>query len=145
MELLLKIFAFGINLFSSNFNVRKIYYLGESGGPNILIRSILSTLLLAFVGSLIFYLLGRWLNLKKTSQWIIWGVILAVFNVYSIYNQLFEYVVFGVNSALLDIDWAFILSPIIWFVLIYIASSKLWMGIPKLTVFSKFTPSFLAK
>jgi len=145
MNTILRFFHFLINIYTADVGVRDIYYIGDTGGPNIMIRTIVISLLLSASISLLFYLAGRKFNLRYLYQWILLMLIGVILNTLYCYNQVFQYVWFLDPSTSLDIDWAFILSPQVWFVMFFTLFSKIWLSIKGLTLFAKFNPSFLTR
>lgn len=143
MEVLLRILAPLVNLYGNDIATRKIQYWQLS--DNLVIRLLICLLLLSFVGSLLFYLLGRFVNLKKNWHWFLVFVALAALQTLYMRHQVFEYVWRGDLTKALDIDYALILSPILILFMLYMIFSKLWLSIPNLTIFSIYTPSFLSK
>ena len=138
METLIKIFAPATLLFDE---LSMLDYL--NGNVNMAIRLILLLVCLPLLGSLVFYLLGRFFNLRYNWQWFLAFALLGFIYTLIMYNWIFEHIWFGDSQSATDFDWAFIFSPLLWLFLFYIAFSKLWLSIKSFTIFSKFTPSFL--
>lgn len=143
MEILLKILAPFVNFYGAEFSSKSIFYFGSTGGPNLFIRLVLAMLCISLIGSMLFYFLGRYFNIKKNWHWVLWFILLSSLFSYFMFAQVYNYVWFGDKSMAVDIDYALIFSPLFWLFVFYCLFSKLWLSIPNFTIFAIRNPSFL--